>query len=84
MLRKTGELLFIRYGINLDGELLEIPDFYWDRPRLEPIYKNVCHLLDMRLRMQVGRPRAHRPAPVRAPRPLTALALRTRRRSTVS
>jgi required for meiotic nuclear division protein 1 len=31
MLRKTGELFALRHLINLSSDLLDTPDFYWDR-----------------------------------------------------
>lgn len=33
--RKTGELFSLRHRLNLSSDLLDIPDFYWDREDLE-------------------------------------------------
>lgn len=38
ILQKTGELFALKHLINLDSELLETPDFYWDREALEQLF----------------------------------------------
>lgn len=38
MLRKTGELFALKQLINLSSDLLDTPDFYWDREALEILY----------------------------------------------
>ena len=38
---KTGEFFALKHLINLDSDLLDVPDFYWDRPELEKIYQKV-------------------------------------------
>ena len=38
VLQKTGEILALRHVINLSSDLLDIPDFYWDREILEKLY----------------------------------------------
>lgn len=42
MLRKTGELFALRHLINLSSDLLDTPDFYWDRETLEALYLQTC------------------------------------------
>ena len=41
VLVKTGEFFALKHLINLDSDLLDVPDFYWDRAELEKIYQNV-------------------------------------------
>ncbi|RDD44753.1 Required for meiotic nuclear division protein 1-like protein [Trichoplax sp. H2] len=53
ILQKTGELLSLRYQINLASDLLIIPDFFWDRDNLEQLYINLCTYLDMNGRTKV-------------------------------
>lgn len=38
VLQKTGELFALKHLINLDSDLLETPDFYWDREALEDLF----------------------------------------------
>jgi len=45
VLQKTGEILALRHLINLSSDLLDTPDFYWDREPLEDLYtKTLAHL----------------------------------------
>jgi len=54
VLEKTGELISLRYKINLSSDLLMTPDFYWDRPEtLENLYDKTCHYLDIHKRTRV-------------------------------
>ncbi|XP_076452697.1 uncharacterized protein LOC143288232 [Babylonia areolata] len=53
VLRKTGELFTLRHLINLSSDLLDTPDFYWDRAGLEPLYMALCNHLDMARRTRV-------------------------------
>ncbi|KAF6019635.1 hypothetical protein EB796_022054 [Bugula neritina] len=39
VLQKTGELFNLSHLINLSSDLLDTPDFYWDRDDLERLYK---------------------------------------------
>ncbi|EEB12932.1 conserved hypothetical protein [Pediculus humanus corporis] len=41
VLQKTGQLFALRHSINLNSDLLDTPDFYWDREELEKIYQSV-------------------------------------------
>ena len=38
VLQKTGEILALRHLINLSSDLLDTPDFYWDREDLENLF----------------------------------------------
>lgn len=53
VLRKTGELFALRHLINLSSDLLDTPDFYWDRERLERLYLQTCAYLNINRRTKV-------------------------------
>ncbi|XP_017155117.1 required for meiotic nuclear division protein 1 homolog [Drosophila miranda] len=53
MLRKTGELFALRHVINLSSDLLDAPDFYWDREELEGLYLQVCSYFSISRRTKV-------------------------------
>ncbi|KAH8400573.1 hypothetical protein KR222_007114, partial [Zaprionus bogoriensis] len=53
MLRKTGELFALRHSINLSSDLLDAPDFYWDREELEGLYLQVCSYFSLSRRTKV-------------------------------
>ena len=43
--KKMGEILALRHVLNLSSDLLDTPDFYWDREDLETLYhKTLAHL----------------------------------------
>lgn len=48
-----GSLFGQRHSINLHNELLEIPEFFWRRPRYEPYYHMARHYLDISTRMNI-------------------------------
>lgn len=53
MLRKTGELFALRHLINLSSDLLDTPDFYWDREDLETLYSQSCTYFSIQKRTKV-------------------------------
>ncbi|GFO15191.1 required for meiotic nuclear division protein 1 [Plakobranchus ocellatus] len=53
VLMKTGELFSLRHLINLSSDLLDTPDFYWDRAVLEPLYQSLCNHLNIARRTRV-------------------------------
>ncbi|BFZ04735.1 hypothetical protein BsWGS_07773 [Bradybaena similaris] len=53
VLKKTGELFSLRHRINLSSDLLDTPDFYWDREALEPLYVSLCNYLSISRRTKV-------------------------------
>lgn len=53
VLRKTGELFALRHMINLSSDLLDTPDFYWDREELEALYVQVCSYFSVSRRTKV-------------------------------
>ena len=40
--QKTGQLFGLRHRLNLGSDMLDTPDFYWDREELEKIF-SVTH-----------------------------------------
>jgi uncharacterized Rmd1/YagE family protein len=53
VLVKTGEFFTLRHLINLDSDLLDVPDFYWDRRELENIYQKAFDYLAISQRTKV-------------------------------
>ena len=53
VLQKTGEILALRHLINLSSDLLDAPDFYWDREGLEDLYMATCSHLALQKRTRI-------------------------------
>ncbi|XP_012228885.1 glutathione synthetase-like [Linepithema humile] len=53
VLRKQGELFALRHRINLSSDLLDTPDFYWDRDDLENLYQQICGYFSIAKRTRV-------------------------------
>ena len=53
MLQKTGEILSLRHLLNLSSDLLDTPDFYWDREDLESLFLATCSHLAVAKRTKV-------------------------------
>ena len=53
VLRKQGELLALRHLINLSSDLLDTPDFYWERDDLESLYQQTCGYFNITKRTRV-------------------------------
>ncbi|GFQ79458.1 required for meiotic nuclear division protein 1 homolog [Trichonephila clavata] len=51
--KKRGELFALRHVINLSSDLLDTPDFYWDRQDLENLYQQICNHLNIAKRTKV-------------------------------
>lgn len=51
--RKTGNLFALRHHINLSSDLLDTPDFYWDRQDLEQLFQSTCNFLNINKRTKV-------------------------------
>jgi uncharacterized Rmd1/YagE family protein len=45
--QKTGQLFQLRHNINLGSNMLDTPDFYWDREDLELLFTNTCNSLSL-------------------------------------
>lgn len=50
---KTGELFGLRHKINLSSDLLDLPDFYWEREQLEWFYRSTCNYFNISTRHKV-------------------------------
>lgn len=53
VLRKQGELFALRHSINLSSDLLDTPDFYWERDDLEILYQQICSYFSIAKRTKV-------------------------------
>ncbi|OXU26481.1 hypothetical protein TSAR_003607 [Trichomalopsis sarcophagae] len=53
VLRKQGELFALRHLINLSSDLLDTPDFYWERDDLETLYQQTCAYFSIAKRTRV-------------------------------
>ncbi|XP_043793002.1 glutathione synthetase-like isoform X2 [Apis laboriosa] len=53
VLKKQGELFALRHSINLSSDLLDIPDFYWEREDLEQLYQETCSYFNIAKRTRV-------------------------------
>jgi uncharacterized Rmd1/YagE family protein len=51
--RKMGELFLARNSINLHMDVLDTPEFFWEYPELEPLYKLAANYLDISARVEV-------------------------------
>lgn len=52
-MKKTGELFGLRHKINLGSDLLDLPDFYWEREQLETFYHANCNYFSISARLKV-------------------------------
>lgn len=50
---KIGEIYIERTSINLHTEILDIPEFFWEHPKLETYYKRTSHYLDINGRTEI-------------------------------
>nr|XP_033341828.1 required for meiotic nuclear division protein 1 homolog isoform X2 [Megalopta genalis] len=53
VLKKQGELFALRHSINLSSDLLDTPDFYWERDDLEILYQHTCSYFNITKRTRV-------------------------------
>ena len=53
LVMKTGEIFALRHALNLSSDLLDTPDFYWDRANLEIMYHETCSHLAIGKRIRV-------------------------------
>jgi len=53
VLKKSGELFALRHVLNLSSDLLDTPDFYWDRETLESMYLSTCSHLAIAKRIRI-------------------------------
>uniref|UniRef100_A0A2S2PH44 Required for meiotic nuclear division protein 1 n=1 Tax=Schizaphis graminum TaxID=13262 RepID=A0A2S2PH44_SCHGA len=52
VMKKTGELFGLRHRINLSSDLLDLPDFYWEREHLETFYRSTCNYFSISTRLK--------------------------------
>lgn len=50
---RMGELFIARNSVNLNMEVLDTPEFFWEYPELEPLYTMIAKYLDIRSRVEV-------------------------------
>ena len=50
--RKMGELYVERNSINMHVDVLDTPEFFWDYPELDPIYKMISNYLEITTRAE--------------------------------
>jgi uncharacterized Rmd1/YagE family protein len=51
--QKIGELFIERNSVNLYGDLLDTPEFFWEYPELEHLYKMAVTDLDIKSRTEI-------------------------------
>lgn len=51
--KKMAEIFQERSSINLHADVLDLPEFFWEHPELEPTYQMVANYLDIRARVEV-------------------------------
>lgn len=51
--QKIGALCAERNSINLHSDILDIPEFFWRRPRYEPYYKMASEYMDIAPRLDI-------------------------------
>lgn len=51
--QKTGQLFGLRHRINLSSDLLDTPDFYWDREEMEKLFMATHSYLNINKRTKV-------------------------------
>ncbi|KJE96455.1 hypothetical protein CAOG_006781 [Capsaspora owczarzaki ATCC 30864] len=52
-LQINGELLYLRYRVNLIGDFLTVPVFYWNREELDTLYRSLVRVMDIPHRITV-------------------------------
>ncbi len=51
--KQIGTLFNERYSINLHSDILDTPEFFWRRPRYEPLYLMTVEFQDIQLRQNI-------------------------------
>ncbi|PIK51647.1 putative required for meiotic nuclear division protein 1-like [Apostichopus japonicus] len=52
-MKHMGKLYSLRHRINLSSDLLNTPDFYWDRQELEDLFTKMCQFFSISRRTRV-------------------------------
>ncbi len=53
MSKKIGQLFLNKASVNLHSDILDEPDFFWDFPEQQPIYRDVFNCFDIQPRIDV-------------------------------
>jgi uncharacterized Rmd1/YagE family protein len=53
MRQKMGELFIARNSVNLNMDILDTPEFFWEYPELDPLYHLMAIYLDIRTRVEI-------------------------------
>jgi uncharacterized Rmd1/YagE family protein len=48
-----GQLFIVKSSVNLESDMLSVPDFFWENEVWEPIFKHACKYLDIDDRVAV-------------------------------
>eukprot|EP00658_Telonema_sp_P-2_P006506 TRINITY_DN12460_c0_g1_i1.p1 TRINITY_DN12460_c0_g1~~TRINITY_DN12460_c0_g1_i1.p1 ORF type:complete len:427 (+),score=87.21 TRINITY_DN12460_c0_g1_i1:190-1470(+) len=51
--RVIGELFIQRNSVNLHTDILDVPDWFWENSRIEPLYNSTRRYLDINQRVEV-------------------------------
>lgn len=51
--KKVGELFIERSSINLHLDILDVPEYFWEHPDLEPLYRMMANHLELQGRLDV-------------------------------
>ncbi len=51
--KKMGKLYLDRSSINLRSDILDTPDFFWENPKLEPIYHMAAYDQEIKQRVEI-------------------------------
>jgi len=51
--QKMGEIFLERNYVNLNTEILDTPEFFWDHSEAEPFYRRLIHYLDVNKRVEL-------------------------------
>lgn len=51
--QKMGEIFIARNSVNLNMDVLDTPEFFWEYPELDPLYHLMANYLDIRTRVEI-------------------------------
>lgn len=51
--KQIGVLFSSRYSVNMHSDVLDTPEFFWRRPRYEPVYLMTVEFQDIRTRQEI-------------------------------
>lgn len=53
IMRQMGAIFFTRNKVNLHTDILDTPEYFWDHPETEYVYRNIYSYLDVKQRVDV-------------------------------